>query len=147
MTTATRAPRGQLLSAMVRSPTIFKSTSLIRLNVSWVTPSEVSKAKASSVGKTGHSRGPVGSGGSQSQALLTGGGVLCPQKEVGLLQLTYRSSRLQRKQSVREGQAAVRELRTGGERGRRQQKIVYLRHLSLMLWTRAHCFKGKGKKA
>lgn len=26
-----------------------------------------------------------------------------------------------------------------------QQRIVYLRHLSLMLWTRAHCFKRKGE--
>lgn len=58
--------------------------------------------------------------------------------------MTYHSSKLE--ENREESESLVHQVQISHIRIKmrhRWQKIVYLRHLSLMLWTRAHCWKRK----
>lgn len=106
----------------------------------------MSRAKASSVGNTGHSRGPVGNGGFRDKFHLPKG-AFSLQKDVKLLKLTIAASYKGNKEkkgckSGLLGENAERK----NMMHHRQEKSEYLRHLSLIFWMRAHCLEGKGER-
>ena len=90
-------------------------------------------------------QGPCGKGeGFHRQTTSWKRGLLLSSEGSPITEMTYRSSKLE--ENREESESLVHRVRISHIRIKmrnRRQKIVYLRHLSLMLWTRAHCWKGK----